>query len=82
MVSLFRNGVVRFESVMKLRTALDDLGKMEGITEKEKGTHLLTSGGSRKLAQGRLKIYNGQALISAALFYFIFKAMHAHFWFV
>ncbi len=36
-VSVFRNGVVRFESVMKMRNALDELGKMEGITEKEKG---------------------------------------------
>ncbi len=33
----FRNGVVRFESVMKMRNALDELGKMEGITEKKKG---------------------------------------------
>ncbi len=29
--------MVRFESVMKMRNALDELGKMEGITEKEKG---------------------------------------------
>ena len=32
-----RNGVVRFESVMKMRNKLGELGKMEGITEKEKG---------------------------------------------
>ncbi len=29
--------MVRYESVMRLKTALDELGKMEGITEKEKG---------------------------------------------
>ena len=29
--------MVRFESVMKMRNALEELGKMEGITEKEKG---------------------------------------------
>ena len=29
--------MVRFESVVKMRNALDELGKMEGITEKEKG---------------------------------------------
>ncbi|XP_064385808.1 ubiquitin carboxyl-terminal hydrolase CYLD-like isoform X3 [Halichondria panicea] len=33
---LRKNGVVRFESVMKMRNALDELGKMEGITEKKK----------------------------------------------
>ncbi|XP_064393273.1 ubiquitin carboxyl-terminal hydrolase CYLD-like isoform X2 [Halichondria panicea] len=33
---LRKNGVVRFESVMKMRNALEELGKMEGITEKEK----------------------------------------------
>ena len=32
-----RNGVVRYESVMMLRNKLDELGKMEGFTEKEKG---------------------------------------------
>ena len=34
---LYRNGVVRYESVMRMRNALEVLGKMEGITEKEKG---------------------------------------------
>ena len=34
-----RNGVVRYESVMKLRNKLDELGKMEGIKEKEKGMY-------------------------------------------
>ncbi len=33
----FRNGVVKFESVMKLREELDQLGKMQGITQDEKG---------------------------------------------
>ena len=33
--------MVRFESVMKMRIALDELGKMEGITEKEKGVDSL-----------------------------------------
>ncbi len=33
--------MVRFESVMKMRNALDELGKMEGITEKEKGVGCL-----------------------------------------
>ncbi|XP_064393282.1 ubiquitin carboxyl-terminal hydrolase CYLD-like isoform X2 [Halichondria panicea] len=33
---LRKNGVVRFESVMKMRNALDELGKTEGITEKER----------------------------------------------
>ena len=32
-----RNGVVRYESVMALRTKLDELGKMEGIAHAEKG---------------------------------------------
>lgn len=32
-----RNGVVKFESVMKLRDHLDQLGKMEGIAQDEKG---------------------------------------------
>ena len=33
----FRNGAVKFESVMRLRNKLEELGKMEGITAKEKG---------------------------------------------
>ena len=33
--------MVRFESVMKMRNALEELGKMEGITEKEKGIRSL-----------------------------------------
>ena len=33
----FRNGVVRFESVMRLRNKLEELGKMEGVNTKEKG---------------------------------------------
>ena len=36
---LCRNGVVRYESVMMLRNKLDELWKMEGITEKEKGMY-------------------------------------------
>ena len=40
-----RNGVVRYESVMRMRKALDQLEKQMGITEREKGgVHaLLTS---------------------------------------
>jgi hypothetical protein len=38
--SRYRNGVVRYESVMALRTKLDDLGKMEGIAHAEKGCSL------------------------------------------
>ena len=34
---IVRNGVVRFESVMELRRMIEDLGKMEGVQEKEKG---------------------------------------------
>ena len=34
-----RNGVVRFESVMKLRNKLEDLGKLTGINEDEKGEY-------------------------------------------
>ena len=34
-----RNGVVRYESVMMLRNKLDEIGKMKGITEKEKGMY-------------------------------------------
>ena len=33
----FRNGVVRFESVMQLRNKLEELGKMKGINQDEKG---------------------------------------------
>ncbi len=36
-----RYGVVRFESVMTMKNKMDELGKMEGITEKEKGNYLL-----------------------------------------
>ena len=36
---LYRNGVVRYESVMMMRNKLDELGKMEGIAEKEKGVY-------------------------------------------
>ena len=32
-----RNGAVRFESVMRLRSKLEELGKMEGIKTAEKG---------------------------------------------
>ena len=32
-----RNGAVRFESVMRLRNKLDELGKMEGVSTAEKG---------------------------------------------
>ena len=34
---LCRNGAVRYESVMRLRMKLDELGKMEGVTTSEKG---------------------------------------------
>ena len=34
---LCRNGAVRFESVMRLRNKLDELGKMEGVSTAEKG---------------------------------------------
>ena len=34
---VFRNGIVRYESVMALRTKLDELGEMEGIAHAEKG---------------------------------------------
>lgn len=34
---LYRNGIVRYESVMSLRNKLDELGKMEGIAHAEKG---------------------------------------------
>ena len=33
----FRNGIVRYESVMALRNKLDELGEMEGIAHAEKG---------------------------------------------
>ena len=36
-VSVTRNGAVRFESVMRLRNKLDELGKMEGVNTAEKG---------------------------------------------
>lgn len=36
-VSVYRNGAVPYESVMKLRNKLDDLGKMEGVNTAEKG---------------------------------------------
>ena len=32
-----RNGAVRYESVMRLRNKLEELGKMEGVNTKEKG---------------------------------------------
>ena len=32
-----RNGAVRYESVMKLRNKLEELGKMEGVNTSEKG---------------------------------------------
>ena len=32
-----RNGTVRYESVMRLRNKLEELGKMEGVNTKEKG---------------------------------------------
>ena len=34
---LCRNGVVRYESVMRLCMKLNELGKMEGVTTAEKG---------------------------------------------
>ena len=33
----YRNGVVRYESVMELRMKIEELGKMEGILKVEKG---------------------------------------------
>ena len=33
----FRNGVVRYESVMKLRSKLEELGKMKGVNHDKKG---------------------------------------------
>ena len=36
-VFINRNGVVKFECVMKLKEQLDKLGKMKGITQDEKG---------------------------------------------
>lgn len=36
-IVFYRNGVVKYESVMKLRDHLDQLGKMQGITQDEKG---------------------------------------------
>ena len=33
-----RNGVVRHESVMKLRNKLEELGKMKGVNQDEKGS--------------------------------------------
>ena len=41
-VSESRNGVVRYESVMKLRNKLEELGKMKGVNQDEKGTHNAT----------------------------------------
>ena len=37
MVSKSRNGIVRHESVMKLRNKLEELGKMKGVNQDEKG---------------------------------------------
>ena len=34
---LLRNGVVRYESVMLLRNKLEELGKMKGVNQDEKG---------------------------------------------
>ena len=36
-VSEPRNGVVRYESVMMLRNKLEELGKMKGVNQDEKG---------------------------------------------
>ena len=36
-VCYIRYGVVKFESVMRLRNKLEELGKMEGVNTKEKG---------------------------------------------
>ncbi len=38
-----RHGVVRFESVMKLREKLDHLGQMKGITQDEKGLAIIVA---------------------------------------
>lgn len=32
-----RNGVVRYESVMKLQNKLEELGKIKGVNQDEKG---------------------------------------------
>jgi len=37
MVSDTRNGVVRYESVMHMRNKLEELGKMKGVNQDEKG---------------------------------------------
>ena len=34
-----RNAVVRHESVMRLRNKLEELGKMKGVNQDEKGAH-------------------------------------------
>ena len=36
-----RNGVVRHESVMKLRNKLEELGKMKGVNQDEKGLEIV-----------------------------------------
>lgn len=36
-LSKSRNGIVRHESVMKLRNKLEELGKMKGVNQDEKG---------------------------------------------
>ena len=40
-----RNGVVKYECVMRLREQLDQLGQMKGITQDEKGEEQGTSRG-------------------------------------
>ena len=39
---------MRYESVMALRTKLDELGKMEGIADAEKGNPLTDTSGSTR----------------------------------
>ena len=42
-ITSFRNGAVRYESVMTLRNKLDELGKMEGVNTAEKGQSLTST---------------------------------------
>lgn len=39
-VFYLRNGAVRHESVMRLRNKLEQLGKMKGVNQDEKGNQL------------------------------------------
>ena len=41
LVSEPRNGIVRYESVMMLRNKLEELGKMKGVNQDEKGGNIV-----------------------------------------